>query len=403
MTETQPTVPLPYRREPDRPFDPVAEIARLRAEEPVTRLRLPSEVSVWFVTRYADARQVLGDTTFSNAATPPWLLRLPMVKGSGTAAPHEPGSFIGFDPPEHTRFRRILTGQFTVKRMNALRPRVEQIVHEHLDTMEQAGPPVDLVDAFAFPVPALVICELLGVPYADRAEFRDRSNLIVDLTQPQDKLRAAFAELHRYLSGLVDRQRREPDDSMLGRLVREHGDELSDAELAGIGRLLLFAGHETTANMLGVGTLLLLQHPDQAARLRDDPEAVAPAVEELLRYLSIAQTAVIRTATKDTRIGDQPVKAGDYVMVSLPSANRDEELYSDPDRFDITREPQSHLAFGHGIHHCLGAPLARMEMQVAFPALLRRFPNLTLAVPFEDIRFRTMTTVYGVPELPVSW
>jgi cytochrome P450 len=398
-----PQVPLPYRRDSACPFDPTPEIGRLREEAPVTRIDLPSEVSVWFVTRYEDARQVLGDTRFSNAQTPPWLLRMPMVKGSGQAAAQEPGAFIGFDPPDHTRFRRILTAEFTVKRMNRLRPRIEEIVGEHLDAMEQAGPPVDLVSAFAFPIPALVICELLGVPYSDREEFKALSSLIADLTQPREKLLAGYRDLHVYMTKLVTKQRAEPDDAMLGMLVREHGDELSDAELAGIGRLLLFAGHETTANMLALGTLLLLQHPDQAAALRDGPGVVPPAIEELLRYLTIAQSAVIRTATEDLSIAGQQVKAGEYVLVSLPSANRDEQLYKDADRFDVTRKPQSHVAFGHGIHHCLGAPLARLELQTAFPALLKRFPTLRLAIPLEDVTFRTMTTVYGTPELPVEW
>ncbi|MEQ7127321.1 cytochrome P450 [Actinopolymorpha sp. B11F2] len=402
MSQT-PATPLPYRRGGASPFDPAPEIDQLRAEQPVSRIQLPSDVSVWFVTRYADARQVLGDARFSNAATPPWLLRLPMVKGSAEAAPTEPGSFIGFDPPAHTKFRRILAGAFTARRMSELRPRVTDIVTEHLDGIAGSAPPVDLVSAFAFPVPALVICELLGVPYADRDEFRDRSNLILDLSQPREQLLLAFKDMAMYLAGRVAAERRAPGDALLGRLVREHGEDLSDAELAGIGRLLLFAGHETTANMLALGTLLLLQHPEQAASLRDDPDAAAPAVEELLRYLTIAQTAVIRTATEDLMIGDQQVEAGDYVMVSLPSANRDDALYSDPHTFDLARTPQPHVAFGHGIHHCLGAPLARMEMQIAFPALLRRFPTLRLAVNFDELKFRTMTTVYGIPELPVTW
>ncbi|WP_020578130.1 cytochrome P450 [Actinopolymorpha alba] len=402
MTE-EPAIPLPYRRDRVCPFDPAPELNQLRVELPVSRVELPSGVCVWLVTRYADARQVLGDTRFSNAATPPWLLRLPTVKGSDEAAATEPGSFIGFDPPEHTKFRRMLAGEFTVKRISQLRPRVEAIVSEHLDAMEQTGPPVDLVSAFAFPIPALVICELLGVPYEDRSEFRRLSNLILDLTQPRDQLRLAFKELHVYLATLIARQRQQPDDGMLGMLIREYGDEISDAEIAGIGRLLLFAGHETTASMLALGTALLLRHSEQAARLRDNPDLTAPAIEELLRYLTIAQSAVIRTATEDLQIGDQPVQTGDYVMVSLQSANRDDELYDDPQRFDVTRKPQSHVAFGHGIHHCIGAPLARMEMQAAFPALLRRFPSLRLAAPFEELSFRTLTTVYGVSELPVAW
>jgi cytochrome P450 len=271
--------------------------------------------------------------------------------------------------------------------------------------MEQAGPPTDLVAAFALPVPSLVICELLGVPYADREQFQRLSSRSLDFSIPEEQQKQAYMDMLGYMATLVARQRRAPDEAMLGMLVREHGDDLTDAELTGIGNLLLFAGHETTANMVGLGTLLLLEHPEQLALLRDDPapETVVRAVEELLRYLTVVNHGVTRTATEDVVLGRQRIKAGEHVMVSLPTANRDETVFQEPDRLNLTRKPEPHVAFGHGIHHCLGAPLARMEMRIAFPALLRRFPRLRLAVPVEKLRFREVSLVYGVNELPVAW
>ncbi|WP_249227930.1 cytochrome P450 [Kutzneria sp. CA-103260] len=311
--------------------------------------------------------------------------------------------FIGMDPPEHTRLRRIVTGEFTVKRMNRLRPRIEQIVSQHLDAMELAGRPVDLVQDFAMPIPSLVMCELLGVPYGDRADFQRRSRAAVDMAVDPEQGLVMFLEMQEYMASLVAGQRADAGDDLLGMLVREHGDELSDAELVGIGNMLLTAGHETTANMLAIGVLLLLRHPRQAAVIRDTPEVVDQAVEEMLRYLSIVPSGLVRTATEEVPVGGTLIEAGDYVLVSLPAANRDGTRYPDADQFDITHNADQHVAFGHGIHHCIGAPLARMELRTAFPALLRRFPTLRLAVPFDCVRFRPSGSVHSVEALPVTW
>jgi cytochrome P450 len=310
---------------------------------------------------------------------------------------------IGYDPPDHTRLRRLLAPMFTVKRMHQLQPRIKAIVTEHLDAMADQGGPVDLMQAFAQPVPSLVICELLGVPYADRAGFQRRSVAIADLTLDLEERRAVLEESLAYMADLVKRQRADPGDDLLGTLVRDHGDELPDEELINLGNLLLLAGHETTANMLALGTLLLLRQPDQLALLRDRPAIVDQAVEELMRYLTIVNSALTRTAKRDITIGGTAVKAGDIVVCSLLSANRDQAVADDPDVLDLTRKPTSHVAFGHGIHHCLGAPLARIEMRIAYPALLRRFPALRLAVPFEQIHFHASSAVYGVQTLPVTW
>ena len=287
--------------------------------------------------------------------------------------------------------------------MRRLEPRIGEIVDDHLDAMQRAGRPADLVASFALPIPSLVICELLGVPYADRVEFQTRTGRLLDLSISMDERRELAQANQAYMDELVARARVAPGEDMLGMLVREHGDELSSAELSGIGSLLLIAGHETTSNMLGLGTLALLRHPDQLALLRDDPAAAVPAVEELLRWVSIVHTGVVRTTTTEVEIAGHRIAAGELVLCALPTANRDPQLLADPQWLDVRRGAAGHLAFGHGVHHCLGAPLARLEMRIAFPALLRRFPQLALAVPYEDIGFRAYHFVYGLHALPVTW
>jgi cytochrome P450 len=378
-------VPVHLRR------DGFAPPAELLTGHRVRRVPWPGG-SAWLVTRQADVKAVLADSArFSNV--PP-----------GIGAPEEAaGNMLLMDPPDHHRLRRMLTGQFTHRRMRHLAPLVERIVEEHLDAMEASGPVADLVADFALPVPSLVICELLGVPWEDRGEFKERSAKMLDLRTPDDERSVAEREIHEYLAGLVTRIRQKPGDDLFGVLVRDHGDELTTAELAGLGLLLLVAGHETTANMLALGTLALLGHPDQLAAVRDDPEAVEPAVEELMRWLSIVHNGVPRIATTDVELGGETIRAGDVVLVGLHTANRDPDFVSDPGALDISRGEVGHLGFGHGVHHCLGAPLARLEMRVAFPALFRRFPALSLAIPEDEVQFRDLSAVYGLVALPVTW
>lgn len=384
------TMPVHVRR--DR-FDPAPELARLREQQPVSRFRLFEQMEGWLVTRYEDVRAVLGDATrFSN--------RNPQMVGN-----HFLGSLITDDPPEHTRLRRMLTGEFTVRRIRRLQPRIEEIVTQHLDTMQAHGSPVDLVAEFALPIPSLVICELLGVPYDGRGEFQELARGRLDMRRPVEERRKIGEASREMMVELVERQRIEPDEGMIGMLIREHGDELTNEELVSVSDLLLLAGHETTSNMLGVGTLLLLQHPDQTALLRDteDGGLIDQAIEELMRYLSIVHGVLPRYAKQDVEIGGQLIKAGEMALCSLPAANRDPALTEDADRFDIGRKQTSHVAFGHGIHHCLGAPLARMEMRIAYPALLRRFPTLRSVRPVDEVAFRHFSVVYGVESLPVAW
>src|SRR3954452_1423561 len=361
-------------------FDPPPELAHLRGDEGVLRVLTPFGLPAWLVTRYDDVRTVLSDPErFSNARTDfPFAEQMQLSREE--IAQRRAGQLLGIEPPEHTRLRRMLTPEFTVRRIRRLAPPVEGMVDSHLDALEKEGPPADLVSQFALPVPSLVICELLGVPYAEREQFQRRTREQLDLSVLMPERLRLQRESRAFMEGQVARAKAAPGDDMLGMLVREHGDELTDDELVGVSLLLLIAGHETTANMLGLGTLALLRNPEQLAAVRDDPAAVEPAVEELLRWLSIVPQGILRTTTAEVTLGGQTIPAGSFVAASLLAANRDPGLVEDPDRLDITRGAMGHAAFGHGLHHCLGAPLARMEMTTAFPALLRRFPQLGLAV-----------------------
>jgi cytochrome P450 len=402
MTET-PVMPSYMRRQGE--FDPDPSTERIREDGGIGHVTTPFGFDGWLVTGLADARAMLSDSKrFSNVIPPERFRRVVDDEMSDEdIARTRAGNLLGFDPPEHTRLRRMLTPSFTVRQMRRLEPRIAQIVEDHLEAMERSGPPVDLIPAFALPIPSLVICELLGVPYQDRADFQRRSNRLLDLSLPQRDRMTLFRESREYMVDLVTRAQADPGQEMLGALVREHGDDLSTDELVGIGNLLLIAGHETTANMLGLGTLALLRHPDQLRVVRDRPELVEAAVEELLRWLSIVSVGVTRIATEPVEIAGQRIEAGEMVMSSLPAANRDPALVDHPEDLDVTRGAIGHLAFGHGVHHCLGAPLARAEMRIAYPALLRRFPGLRLAGPDADVQLRDTSAIYGVASLPVAW
>ncbi|MEV4752634.1 cytochrome P450 [Streptosporangium sp. NPDC049248] len=376
-------------------MDPVAELGRIRDEHPVYPLRMPDGSTVWLVTRYDDVRSVLADTArFSND--------FGNVTAIGSAQ-EDPGG-LGFrDPPDHTRLRRMLTPEFTMRRLRRLEPRLSAIVAEHLDEMERSGSPADLVRSFALPIPSLVVCELLGVPYADRSDFLRLSTDRFDLSAGPEASLQAVNDSMTYLTELVAHQRKEPGDGLLGMLLREHGDEIEDRELAGLADGLLTGGHDTSTSMLALGTLWLLRNPGQLALVRDTDTHVDQVVEELLRYLTVVQVAFPRFAREDLVLAGQPVGKGEMVLCSLIGANRDPALGPDMDTAVPGRAMPPHLAFGHGIHRCVGAPLAQMEMRIAFPALLRRFPDLRLAIPAEEIPYRKISIVYGVDSLPVAW
>jgi cytochrome P450 len=385
-------------------FDPTKELGQIRETAGVREVINAFGMKVHLVTRHDDVRAVLSDYEhFSNARPPGFVIPGAPVMPEEEQASARAGNLLGLDPPEHQRLRRMLTPEFNFRRIKRMEPRITEIVEDHLDAMEAAGAPADLVQHFALPIPSLVICELLGVPYSDRADFQTRSGRQLDLSLPIPERMELQRQGREYMHSLVDRARSHPGDDILGTLVREHGHELTDDELVGIAGLLLLAGHETTSNMLGLGTLALLRHPDQLIAVRDDPDAVGPAVEELLRWLSIVQTSIPRITTADVEIAGVPIPAGQLVFASLPAGNRDPEFTSSPDVLDIRRGAPGHLAFGHGVHHCLGAPLARMEMRIAWPALFRRFPELAVAEDFEDVQFRSFHFIYGLRSLLVSW
>lgn len=345
----------------------------------------------WLITDRELARSLLTDSRFSARAGH---TREPTT-------PIEPGLFIRMDPPDHTHYRRLLTAQFTVRGMKQLTPRVEQIVHEHVDAMAAAGPPADLVRCFALPVPSMVICELLGVPYTDRERFQRATAALLDIDADVQEAESAYRDISDYLADLIAHKQENPSDDLLSGLVSE--TDLSHQELVHIAFLLLSAGHETTANMLGLGTFVLLQHPDQRDLLYREPDRIDSAVEELLRYTSILQFFVNRMALQDVELGGVRIEAGQVVMLSLPMVNRDPNRFPDPERLDITRRPGGHLSFGHGVHQCLGQQLARVEMRVGYAALFDRFPSLALTVPAEQVPMRTDKAIYGVHRLPVTW
>ncbi|WP_214415420.1 cytochrome P450 [Sphaerisporangium fuscum] len=390
-------VALPLERR--NPFDPPPDLRAWREEGPIRPLLYADGHVGWLVTAYSTARAVLADPRFSSD---PDLLHPPVGQRITQQLLAEvPGFFLREDPPEHTRFRRRLTGHFTVRHMQRLAPRIAEITAARLDAMEETGAPCDLVQEFALPVPSLVICELLGVPYAGHERFQRRSAVMLNLDSTPDQVREAMYDLLDFMRELVDHKRAEPGDDLVSQLVA--GRQLTKDEITGVSMLLLVAGHETTANMLALGTFTLLRNPAQLAALREDPLLVGAAVEELLRYLTIVHLGPVRAAREDVEIEGHMVRAGESVTLSLAAANRDPAQFEDPDTLDITRRPVNHLAFGHGIHQCLGQQLARMEMCVAYPALLRRFPDLRLAIPAEDVATRTHMAIYGVHRLPVAW
>ncbi|MEU5303673.1 cytochrome P450 [Streptomyces noursei] len=400
------TVRIPHGLPTERdagPFDPPRDLTRLREGRPVSPLVFPDGHEGWLVTGYDAVRQLMADTRFSSRQDI-GVLHLPYETPGMPAmtepSPQVPGLFVAMDPPDHTRLRRKLTGAFTVRRMKQLEAHIGDIVERQLDEMARLAPPVDLVKEFALPVPSLVICELLGVPYEDRETFQANSAQILVKDQSLEEKMAAYDGLTRYLAELVTRKRAEPGEDILSDLARD--EDLAVEELVGIAFLLLLAGHETTANMLALGTFALLEHPEQLAALRADPELLPDAVEELLRHLSVADI-FYRYATEDIELAGETIGRGSTVVVALSAANRDPRRFDDPDTLDVHRRARGHLSFGHGVHQCLGQQLARVEMRAGFGGLLRRFPTLELAVPAGEVRLRTDMSIYGVHALPVTW
>ncbi len=402
MTTTSTTQPASFEFPADRgscPFAPPPAYTRAHQDQPVCTVSLWDGSRSWLVTRHADVRTVLSDQRFSADSERPGF---PFLSEGRRELATRSQSFIRMDDPEHAHLRRMLTGDFIVKRIEALGPGIQEMVDDFLDRMTSGGrTSADLVSEFALPVPSLMICLLLGVPYDDHALFQRCSGVLLDSRSGADEVRQARDELTDYLERLAADKRSRPDDAIISRLVRQGGLTLD--QVARMSLLLLVAGHETTANMTALSTLVLLRNPTQAARLRDEPDLMKGAVEELLRYLSVVHSGVTRVATERMELGGVTVEPGDGVLCMLSTANRDEALFDDGDDLDVARDARRHMAFGFGVHQCLGQPLARLELRIALSTLLRRLPGLRLAVPFEEIRFRPDKAVYGVESLPVSW
>jgi len=366
---------------------------------PLSPMTYPDGHAGWRAHDHATVRAVLSDNRFSIR---PDLLHNPFGPGSpGDAPPSPPGAFTDMDPPDHTRYRSRLTGQFTVRRMRRLAERLEEITAAQLDELAAAGSPADLVQHFASPVPALMICELLGVPYERRTEFhQDAMTLVGGSGQPEEAeaMFAAFGRLQEFMLAMVAAKRTEPTDDLLSDLVNADSD-LTDDELATMGMALLGGGLDTTTNMLSLGTLELMREPARVEAMLANPDA---AVEELLRYISLTP-ATARTALEDVEIEGVLVHKGDTVLVELGSANRDPARYADPDVLDLAHGAAGHVAFGHGIHQCIGQHLARIELKIAFPGLFTRFPKLRLAVPEDELPHRASLVIRGLDRMPVAW
>ncbi|WP_328610837.1 cytochrome P450 [Amycolatopsis sp. NBC_00345] len=408
MTSTVETNPaevpdFPMTRAAGCPFDPPPAARAKQEEAALTRVRLWDGSTPWLVTRYAEQRALLSDPRVSaDIDTPGYPSPSPLPKGGGGSRI----SFILMDDPEHNRLRRMVTAPFSMRRVGAMRPAIQKIVDDLIDGLLAGPRPVDLVDAFALPVPSLVICELLGVPYGDHDFFQDNSKVIIRRDATIEERMAGHQALTGYLDRLVaDKEAHPADDLLSGLAARVTAGELTRAEAAQMGVLLLIAGHETTANMIALGTLALLEHPDQLALLResDDPALVASATEELLRYLNITHNGRRRVAVEDIEIAGEVVRAGEGLILANDIANRDTSVFPDPDRLDITRDAHRHVAFGFGVHQCLGQQLARLELQIVYSTLYRRIPTLALAGDLADIPFKHDGSVYGVYELPVTW
>jgi nocardicin N-oxygenase len=398
---SEPTLDYPFHR------PSAVEIPRVYAELrdrcPVAHVRLPSGDEGYVVSRYDDVRTVLADPRFSRAATTaPGAPQL-------TKTPPLAGGLFTMDPPEHTRLRRLVSKEFTFRRVQNLRPRIQELTDGLLDAMEKQSPPVDLNTALAFPLPVMVICELLGVPFEDRDKFRGWSDAFVSLTShTPEEMAAQRRSMIEYLAALIQRKREEPTDDLMGALVTAHDEEgrLTEHELITMGITLLVAGHETTVSMIGKCMLTLLRHPEHLSALRDSPEHIDHAVEELLRINPIGDGGPLRVTLEDVEVAGTRIPKGSAVLAAICSANQDAERFAESpaDAFDPARPTAGqHVAFGHGPHFCLGAPLARAELQIVIGSLIRRFPAIRLAEDVEDLHLTTGMMVHGLERLPVTW
>ncbi|MEW9522102.1 cytochrome P450 [Streptomyces tubercidicus] len=395
---------IPYKR--TCPFDPAAEYARLREEEPISPVTFalsPREKDGWLITRHDHIRQIMTDPRFSHRSE---LLALvhspPFPVEDYSPEPSAPGNFVRMDAPEHTRYRRLLTGFFTVRKIQQYEPTLERIIDGVLDEMATLEPPVDLVKVFAEKVPARSTCSIMGVSESDLTALAEHFSVIMQIDYTLDEFVHHSTALNTTLERLIaERFAGDPGDDLLGQLIAT--GELTEQEMFNIAWIAIGGALDTTPNMLALGTFALLEHPEQLAKVREQPELMENTVEELLRYLTISHFGASRVALEDVEIDGRTIKAGQTVVLSLPSANRDPRYFENADEFDIGRPSRRHLAFGFGIHQCLGQHLARASLRIGFQKLFERFPDLRLATAAEQVPLRETAMHYGVRELPVTW
>ncbi|MCX5064058.1 MULTISPECIES: cytochrome P450 [unclassified Streptomyces] len=399
MTETE---PVAFPQDRTCPYHPPTAYEPLRATRPLSRITLYDGRPAWLITGHALARDLLADQRLSTDRAHP---DFPAPTERFSAVKNRRVALLGVDDPKHRTQRRMMVPSFTLRRAVELRPEIQRIVDERIDAMVAQGPPAELVSAFALPVPSMVICALLGVPYTDHEFFEGQSRRLLRGPRVED-VQDARDQLDAYFDELIDHKQKqaEPGDGVLDELVHQQLREgvLDRTEVTSFATILLVAGHETTANMISLGTFTLLQHPERLAELRGDKELVPSAVEELMRMLSIAD-GLLRRATEDIEAGDTTIRAGDGVIFATSVINRDEDVYPAPDTLDWHRSARHHVAFGFGIHQCLGQNLARAELEIALHTLFDRLPTLRLAAPADEIPFKPGDTIQGMLELPVTW
>ncbi|MGW3470924.1 cytochrome P450 [Saccharopolyspora sp. NPDC000995] len=400
QTTTETLRQFPIRRE--CPFTQPAAYAALRTDEPVARVTLPTGKQAWILTRYDDVRSVLADPSISADARHE---NLPALGLGEREAAAKSRPFIRTDPPEHTRYRRMLQAEFTVKRVKSMRPGIQSTVDRLIDEMEATGPTADYVPAFANAVSTSTVLELAGVPTADLEFFRDVTRISGGRNSSEQEVTDALGNMFRVLGELVDRRTTDPGEDLLSKLVVNHlltGEADRQEVLSTIG-ITIIAGRETTTNMIALGTLLLLERPELLAALRADLSRVPDTVEELLRVLSIADSIPLRVATRDMDVSGTRIPAGDGIIALLGAANTDPEVFGAPDEIDLSRAGRHHMAFGYGIHQCIGQNLARLELEIALGTILRRMPDLRLAVPFAELEFKHDAATFGLESMPVAW
>ena len=408
LADTSPRCPLdrapdyPFRRDPTHPLSPPNEFAILRRERPISQVKLWNGQKVWLITRYNDAQAVLSDHRFSSVPANPGY---PTLSPAIAASRRADASFLRMDRPKHTEHRRMWTPFFAIKRIQEMRPGIQAIVDETLAAMLKQEQPVDFVENFALTVPSLVICQLLDIPKSAHAFFHQHSKTRMAMNGTPENILKAMQALDAFWETLITEREKTPGDDLVSQLILSEvkTGHLSKRELISMAQVMLLAGHETTANMIALGLLTLLRHPQQLERLKADRTLTPSAVDELLRYLSIAQHGLGRTAIADVEVGNVLIRAGEGVLVVVAAANRDETVFAEPDQFDVGRQGRHHLAFGASIHQCIGHPLARAELQIVFDTLFSRVPTLRIAIPDEDIPYKYESLFFGVHALPVTW